>query len=102
VTYHLNGAKGAEHRGNQVNDWATTILPEHTEWGTKQWQTMQEKKSTVNGRQSTVKIEEANSQEAGVSSSLILTQDSELRTQDSSLQALSLKPLASHPSLCQR
>ncbi|MBI3249410.1 MAG: TIGR03960 family B12-binding radical SAM protein [Deltaproteobacteria bacterium] len=44
VTYHLNGAKGAEHRGVQVDAWAATLLPEHSEWGTRQWQTMQDKK----------------------------------------------------------
>jgi radical SAM family uncharacterized protein/radical SAM-linked protein len=44
VTYHLNGAKGADHRGPQVHTWATTLLPEHTAWGTRQWQMMQEKR----------------------------------------------------------
>lgn len=44
VTYHLNGAKGADHRGSQVNTWATTLLPEHDTWGTRQWQMMQEKR----------------------------------------------------------
>ncbi len=43
VTYHLNGAKGADHRGSQVDTWATTLLPEHEAWGTRQWQMMQEK-----------------------------------------------------------
>ena len=43
VTYHLNGAKGADHRGSQVDIWATTLLPEHNAWGTRQWQMMQEK-----------------------------------------------------------
>lgn len=47
VTYHLNGAKGADHRGNRVDTWAKTILPEHAAWGTRQWQGMQEKKSKV-------------------------------------------------------
>jgi radical SAM family uncharacterized protein/radical SAM-linked protein len=44
VTYHLNGAKGAEHRGTQVDTWAKTVLPEHDAWGTRQWQMMQAKK----------------------------------------------------------
>lgn len=45
VTYHLNGAKGAEHRGVQVDSWARQLLPEHNAWGTRQWQTMQEKRA---------------------------------------------------------
>lgn len=45
VTYHLNGAKGTEHRGSDVDEWARRVLPEHTEWGTRQWQVMQEKKA---------------------------------------------------------
>jgi radical SAM family uncharacterized protein/radical SAM-linked protein len=44
VTYHLNGAKGAEHRGVHVDTWAQTVLPEHAAWGTRQWQMMQTKK----------------------------------------------------------
>ncbi len=44
VTYHLNGAKGADHRGSQVDTWAATLLPEHDAWGTRQWQMMQEKR----------------------------------------------------------
>jgi len=44
VTYHMNGAKGADHRGTQVDNWAKTILPEHDTWGTRQWQMMQEKR----------------------------------------------------------
>ena len=44
VTYHLNGAKGAEHRGPQVDTWAKTVLPEHDAWGTRQWQMTQAKK----------------------------------------------------------
>ena len=65
VTYHLNGAKGADHRGPQVHTWATTLLPEHTAWGTRQWQMMQEKrkvrgqeKSAVQGPQSEVRSQE--------------------------------------------
>ncbi len=87
VTYHLNGAKGAEHRGNQVDDWAVTILPEHGQWGTKQWQTMQDKKSKVGSQKSEVKNEEADSQKREVSDAYLLAQDSRLKTQDSSLQA---------------
>lgn len=45
VTYHLNGAKGADHRGAQVDPWAKTLLPEHDAWGTRQWQMMQEKRN---------------------------------------------------------
>ena len=43
VTYHLNGAKGALHRGPDVDSWAQDVLPEHDAWGTRQWQLMQEK-----------------------------------------------------------
>lgn len=45
VTYHLNGAKGAEHRGAQVDAWARELLPEQQTWGTRQWQMMQEKRA---------------------------------------------------------
>ncbi len=44
VTYHLTGAKGADHRGAAVDPWAQATLPEHDAWGTRQWQKMQEKK----------------------------------------------------------
>lgn len=44
VTYHINGAKGAEHRGAQVDTWAKAIVPERSAWGTRQWQNMQEKR----------------------------------------------------------
>ncbi len=44
VTYHLNGAKGADHRGSDVDQWAQATLPTHDAWGTRQWQLMQEKK----------------------------------------------------------
>jgi radical SAM family uncharacterized protein/radical SAM-linked protein len=57
VTYHLNGAKGADHRGSQVDTWATTLLPEHTVWGTRQWQMMQEKRK-VGSPQSAVRSQE--------------------------------------------
>src|SRR5262249_9914041 len=87
VTYHLNGAKGAEHRGNQVDDWATTILPEHVQWGTKQWQTTQEKKSKIKSQKSKVKKEEADGQEPEVSGAPLLTQGSGLWAQDSEPQA---------------
>ena len=45
VTYHLSGAKGAEHRGPDVDGWARQVLPEHSLWGTRQWQVMQEKRA---------------------------------------------------------
>ena len=45
VTYHLSGAKGAEHRGPDVDGWARRVLPEHSLWGTRQWQVMQEKRA---------------------------------------------------------
>ena len=44
VTYHMNGAKGADHRGSHVDDWAKAIVPERAAWGTRQWQVMQEKR----------------------------------------------------------
>jgi radical SAM family uncharacterized protein/radical SAM-linked protein len=44
VTYHLTGAKGADHRGSRVDTWATGLLPEQAAWGTRQWQMMQEKR----------------------------------------------------------
>ena len=45
VTYHLNGAKGADHRGPAVDPWAQATLPSHEVWGTRQWQMMQQKKA---------------------------------------------------------
>ncbi len=54
VTYHLNGAKGAEHRGPDVDEWARRVLPDHTQWGTRQWQGIQEQK-TGDGEKSKVK-----------------------------------------------
>ncbi len=86
VTYHLNGAKGAEHRGAQVNAWATTVLPEQAEWGTRQWQTIQEKKSQVASRKSDAL--QFSTQHSGLSTqdSALRTQHSELSTQDSSVQ----------------
>jgi radical SAM family uncharacterized protein/radical SAM-linked protein len=102
VTYHLNGAKGAEHRGNHIDAWATELLPEHAAWGTRQWQTAQEKKSKVESRKSKVesrksKVEnrEVDSYGAGVGSSLALTQHSTLSTQHPDPQAPSLEPHAS-------
>ena len=65
VTYHLSGAKGAEHRGTQVDTWAANLLPEHSEWGTRQWQTMQEKKGTRH--QATGTSGEANTQHSTTS-----------------------------------
>lgn len=44
VTYHLTGAKGADHRGARVDAWAHTVLPAHDAWGTRQWQMMEEKR----------------------------------------------------------
>ena len=62
VTYHLNGAKGADHRGPDVDSWARAVLPEHESWGTRQWQVMQEKrqdqKSKVKSQKSKVKNED--------------------------------------------
>src|SRR5581483_4862311 len=52
VTYHLTGAKGADHRGARVDTWATTILPEHAAWGTRQWQMAQDKKSKARSQKS--------------------------------------------------
>ena len=45
VTYHLNGAKGADHRGPAVDGWARTALPELDAWGTRQWQLTRDKDS---------------------------------------------------------
>jgi radical SAM family uncharacterized protein/radical SAM-linked protein len=59
VTYHLNGAKGADHRGSQVDPWATTLLPEHTVWGTRQWQLMQEKRKVRSPESGVRSLEES-------------------------------------------
>src|SRR4030095_12505447 len=73
VTYHMNGAKGADHRGPHVDDWAKAIVPERAAWGTRQWQVMQEKR----GR----KLSEVRSQaSAGVDKE---TQDSRFEVQGS-------------------
>ncbi|MBI3796846.1 MAG: TIGR03960 family B12-binding radical SAM protein [Deltaproteobacteria bacterium] len=64
VTYHLNGAKGADHRGPQVDTWAATLLPEQTTWGTRQWQMMQGKRK-VRGQE---KSEVRSPEESGVRS----------------------------------
>ncbi|MGH7964210.1 MAG: TIGR03960 family B12-binding radical SAM protein [Candidatus Binatia bacterium] len=65
VTYHLNGAKGADHRGSQVDTWAQTLLPEHDAWGTRQWQMMQEKReSKVQGPKS--KVQGLNSNQSAI------------------------------------
>ncbi len=45
VTYHLSGAKGANHRGPEVDPWARATLPAEDRWGTRQWQMMQERKA---------------------------------------------------------
>lgn len=84
VTYHLNGAKGAEHRGTHVDTWAKTLLPEHDAWGTRQWQMMREKKV----RGSTSNIERGPE-----------TGDWRLETSGSPPQASSLKPQASSQPL---
>ena len=94
VTYHLNGAKGADHRGSRVDAWATTLLPEQTAWGTRQWKTTQEKKSKGASQKSKVKNGEVSDQEAEVSSANALTQDPGLRTQDYSPHASHLTPSA--------
>lgn len=41
VTYHLSGAKGADHRGPTVDTWARSALPELDAWGTRQWRLTQ-------------------------------------------------------------
>ncbi|HXG19363.1 MAG TPA: TIGR03960 family B12-binding radical SAM protein [Methylomirabilota bacterium] len=92
VTYHLNGAKGAEHRGTQVDQWAKTVLPEHAAWGTRQWQMIQEKKLKVTSQKSKVNNGEADSQEAAVRSSFPLAQDAGRRTQDCRPQVSSPVP----------
>ncbi|MCS6926227.1 MAG: TIGR03960 family B12-binding radical SAM protein [Candidatus Binatia bacterium] len=48
ITYHLNGAKGADHRGPHVDAWARRLLPDHRVWGTRQWQLVQEKRHQRN------------------------------------------------------
>jgi len=58
VTYHLSGAKGTEHRGPDVDGWARQVLPEHSLWGTRQWQVMQEKRASE-GEKSKVKSQRA-------------------------------------------
>lgn len=50
ITYHLNGAKGADHRGSRVDAWARRLLPDHRAWGTRQWQLVQEKRHLRNNR----------------------------------------------------
>ncbi|MGE0822679.1 MAG: TIGR03960 family B12-binding radical SAM protein [Candidatus Binatia bacterium] len=66
VTYHLNGAKGADHRGLQVDTWAKTIVPEQEVWGTRQWQGIQEKWQAKN-RQRAVGGPDLRSQASGSS-----------------------------------
>ena len=70
VTYHLNGAKGADHRGPNVDSWARDLLPEQNAWGTRQWQVMQEKKAE---------------QKSQVKSEMLSTQSPRLSTQHSAL-----------------
>jgi radical SAM family uncharacterized protein/radical SAM-linked protein len=57
VTYHMNGAKGADHRGTRVDDWAKTIVPERSAWGTRQWQLMQEKRASQQSKVQGVEVQ---------------------------------------------
>ena len=82
VTYHLSGAKGAEHRGTQVDSWARTLLPEHSTWGTRQWQLMQEKRA----------------QKVPSPESRVPSQHSALDTQHLTLNALHPTPYTLHPA----
>jgi radical SAM family uncharacterized protein/radical SAM-linked protein len=86
VTYHASGAKGAEHRGEQVHAWAASVLPELTEWGTRQWQTAREKKSKIKSQMAKSKNEESVGQETEGSGPHLLSQGAGRRTQDSSVQ----------------
>ncbi|GIW40502.1 MAG: hypothetical protein KatS3mg076_1079 [Candidatus Binatia bacterium] len=47
VTYHLRGAKGGEHRGREVLDWARSVVPGEDEasWEPRGWHVAQRKKS---------------------------------------------------------
>ena len=94
VTYHMNGAKGAEHRGSQVDAWATTIVPERSTWGTRQWQGMQSKRQEKQGAGSREQATEAQSLEPHVQSPEG-TGDWRLETRLPTPQASSLKPQAS-------
>ena len=79
VTYHLNGAKGAEHRGLDVDSWAREVLPEQDNWGTRQWQVMQEKKQVQGSK---LKVQGSKFK---VQSSKTKTPDPGLRTQNPGL-----------------
>ena len=83
VTYHMNGAKGADHRGPQVDAWAQTIVPERSAWGTRQWQVMQEKRGRKPSSVQRPMASDQSSQETG---------DWQLKT---SPQAANLQPLVS-------
>jgi radical SAM-linked protein len=91
----LNGAKGAEHRGSNVDAWATQLLPEQTVWGTRQWQTTQEKKSTIKSQTSKNEKRAMNGEGAAVGSSIALTQHSAPNAQRSDSQAPNPRPQAS-------
>ncbi len=41
VSYHLRGAKGGLHLGDDIDDWARTRLPEVDTWETRSWQVAQ-------------------------------------------------------------
>lgn len=52
VTYHLRGAKGSEHRGGQVDEWATETVPGEGDgaWEPRGWHLAQAKKRGVDMR----------------------------------------------------
>ncbi|HKA54832.1 MAG TPA: TIGR03936 family radical SAM-associated protein, partial [Candidatus Binatia bacterium] len=85
VTYHLNGAKGADHRGSRVDAWATTLLPEHTAWGTRQWQLMQEKRKVRGPGSGVLSQEESNVQ--GLASSARSQEDSAVGSPQSAVHS---------------
>ena len=80
ITYHLNGAKGAEHRGPQVDTWAKTVLPEHDAWGTRQWQMMQTKK-VVSSQLSVLSSESKLDEQEATPNSKLETRNSETKSQ---------------------
>jgi radical SAM family uncharacterized protein/radical SAM-linked protein len=96
VTYHLNGAKGAEHRGTQVDQWAKTVLPEHAAWGTRQWQLMQEKKFKV---QNSKFKEEARDWRLEASSHSLQASSPKPQAPGSPTQASGLRPQAYRPQV---
>jgi radical SAM family uncharacterized protein/radical SAM-linked protein len=46
VSYHLRGAKGGQHLGSEVDDWARAQLPEVDSWETKSWREAQGRLAT--------------------------------------------------------